>query len=251
MAEEKGSKAASTYKKVRSCPSAFLSSRTGPADPPRIAQQAARSFEKCPITFTHPDEAAQLEYVGVGIIKMLTGKLKDYCEQTGEPFPERGQSRPSAQLAGASSAHRALSHSWTASKRAQGEHQEAQEGPDERRRAGGGSGSRCSATAHARRGCSSPSWSRSAPSLRGLPTPCKAQDQGLHPSQRLGILRHSARSVPQCDLRGSSSMDAQAQSHRGRYPVQRYIVGEAFGGEEWRHRVGSWVPHGLEQHEDT
>ncbi|ORY88022.1 hypothetical protein BCR35DRAFT_324374 [Leucosporidium creatinivorum] len=63
--EEKGSKAAQAYKK------------------------AARSLGKCPITFSHPDQAQSLDGVGAAVIKILTGKLKEHCERTGEPFPER------------------------------------------------------------------------------------------------------------------------------------------------------------------
>jgi hypothetical protein len=57
------------------------------------SSQAARSFQKCPLTFSHPDESQVLEGVGPGIIKMLTGKLKEYCEKNGEEMPEKSQSR--------------------------------------------------------------------------------------------------------------------------------------------------------------
>lgn len=95
-AEENGSKAASAYQKVRPR-RAILQSYTGQTDVD-CCLKAARSLEKCPITFTHPDEAVQLVDVGAGVIKIIMGKLKDHCEQTGEPFPERGPSRLSLSL---------------------------------------------------------------------------------------------------------------------------------------------------------
>lgn len=98
MHEEKGSKAAQTYKKVSCQP--LTSSPARIAHAHSRSSQAARSFRQCPVTFTHPDESSELVGVGPGVIKIITSKLKEQCERTGEPFPERRTSRPSYAVRG-------------------------------------------------------------------------------------------------------------------------------------------------------
>ncbi|SCV74297.1 BQ2448_6729 [Microbotryum intermedium] len=64
-AEEKGSRAANSWAKAR------------------------RSFEKCPIVFTHPDEALQLEGVGKKTVETLLHNITEECKRAGIPPPER------------------------------------------------------------------------------------------------------------------------------------------------------------------
>ncbi|SGY45254.1 BQ5605_C001g00268 [Microbotryum silenes-dioicae] len=95
-AEEKGSRAANSWAKVRpashstrSCSRLTLVSLRSPSlDAFRPPTQARRSFEKCPIVFNHPDEALQLEGVGRKTVETLLHKITEECS-VGMPLPER------------------------------------------------------------------------------------------------------------------------------------------------------------------
>jgi len=49
--------------------------------------QAYESLSRCPIEFSHPYDAVQLEGIGPKIADMLTQKMKVYCEDNGLPMP--------------------------------------------------------------------------------------------------------------------------------------------------------------------
>ncbi|GAA5940091.1 Mus81p [Sporobolomyces koalae] len=66
--EEIGSKAANSYKK------------------------AAWSLKSCPITFTHPDQALQLDGVGPKVVAHIKRQLEKQCQARGIPVPDLGPS---------------------------------------------------------------------------------------------------------------------------------------------------------------
>jgi crossover junction endonuclease MUS81 len=45
-------------------------------------------MKACPLEFSHPSEAIQLNGLGPKLCDRLTEKLKEYCEQNGLPMPE-------------------------------------------------------------------------------------------------------------------------------------------------------------------
>jgi crossover junction endonuclease MUS81 len=47
----------------------------------------------CPIRYTHPSQAEELNGIGPTLCRRLTDKLKEHCEQNGLPIPEKGNSR--------------------------------------------------------------------------------------------------------------------------------------------------------------
>ncbi|EPE36518.1 Restriction endonuclease-like protein [Glarea lozoyensis ATCC 20868] len=51
-------------------------------------KKAYDSLKACPLTFTHPSEAKQLTGFGDKLCSRLTEKLKEYCDEIGEPMPE-------------------------------------------------------------------------------------------------------------------------------------------------------------------
>lgn len=65
IANERNSKGAATYKK------------------------AYESMKACPLTFSHPSEAQQLDGIGPKICDRLTEKLKEHCEANGLLAPKK------------------------------------------------------------------------------------------------------------------------------------------------------------------
>ncbi len=65
LAKERNSKGHTTYKK------------------------AYESMKACPLTFSHPSEAQQLDGIGPKICDRLTEKLKEHCEANGLPAPKK------------------------------------------------------------------------------------------------------------------------------------------------------------------
>ena len=65
LAKERNSKGITTYKK------------------------AYESMKACPLTFSHPSEAQQLDGIGPKICDRLTEKLKAHCEANGLPSPKK------------------------------------------------------------------------------------------------------------------------------------------------------------------
>lgn len=64
-------------------------------------KKAYDSMKACPLTFSHPSEAQQLDGIGPKICDRLTEKLKEHCEANGLPPPKKvkgkGRKRPSAE----------------------------------------------------------------------------------------------------------------------------------------------------------
>ncbi|CAF9923474.1 MAG: Crossover junction endonuclease mus81 [Alectoria fallacina] len=58
-------------------------------------KRAYESMKACPLTFSHPSEAQQLDGIGPKICDRLTEKLKEHCEANGLPAPKkpRGKAR--------------------------------------------------------------------------------------------------------------------------------------------------------------
>ena len=52
-------------------------------------KKAYESMRACPLTFSHPSEAQQLDGIGPKICDRLTEKLKEYCEANGLPAPKK------------------------------------------------------------------------------------------------------------------------------------------------------------------
>lgn len=52
-------------------------------------KKAYESMKACPLTFTHPSEAQQLDGIGPKICDRLTEKLKEHCEANGLPAPKK------------------------------------------------------------------------------------------------------------------------------------------------------------------
>ncbi|KAL2043865.1 hypothetical protein N7G274_003385 [Stereocaulon virgatum] len=65
LARERGTKGVTTYKR------------------------AYESIKACPLTFSHPSEAQQLDGIGPRICDRLTEKLKEHCEANGLPAPKK------------------------------------------------------------------------------------------------------------------------------------------------------------------
>ncbi|EED19876.1 DNA repair protein Mus81, putative [Talaromyces stipitatus ATCC 10500] len=53
-----------------------------------VYKKAYESMKACPLEFSHPSEAIQLNGLGPKLCDRLTEKLKEYCEQHGLPMPE-------------------------------------------------------------------------------------------------------------------------------------------------------------------
>ena len=51
-------------------------------------KKAYDSLKACPLKFQHPSEAKQLTGFGDKLCSRLTEKLKEHCEETGEPMPQ-------------------------------------------------------------------------------------------------------------------------------------------------------------------
>ncbi|EEA27414.1 Crossover junction endonuclease mus81 [Talaromyces marneffei ATCC 18224] len=65
-----------------------------------VYKKAYESMKACPLEFSHPLEAIQLNGLGPKLCDRLTEKLKEYCDQHGLPMPEppnnkKGQKRQS------------------------------------------------------------------------------------------------------------------------------------------------------------
>ncbi|KAL9102359.1 MAG: hypothetical protein Q9163_002481 [Psora crenata] len=58
-------------------------------------KRAYESMKACPLAFSHPSEAIQLDGIGPKICDRLTEKLKEHCEANGLPVPKepRGKAR--------------------------------------------------------------------------------------------------------------------------------------------------------------
>lgn len=58
-------------------------------------KRAYNSMKACPLTFSHPSEAQQLDGIGPKIVSTLTDKLIEHCEANGLPAPKkpRGKAR--------------------------------------------------------------------------------------------------------------------------------------------------------------
>ena len=74
LAKERDSKGVTTYKK------------------------AYESMKACPLTFSHPSEAQQLDGIGPKICDRLTEKLKEHCKANGLPSPKKPRGKGEAQL---------------------------------------------------------------------------------------------------------------------------------------------------------
>ena len=55
--------------------------------PPRY-KKAYESMKACPLTFTHPSEAQQLNGLGSKLCDRLAERLKEHCEENGLQMPE-------------------------------------------------------------------------------------------------------------------------------------------------------------------
>ncbi|KAF3404864.1 Crossover junction endonuclease mus81 [Talaromyces pinophilus] len=53
-----------------------------------VYKKAYESMKACPLEFSHPSEAIQLNGLGPKLCDRLTEKLKEYCDQHGLPMPE-------------------------------------------------------------------------------------------------------------------------------------------------------------------
>ncbi|KIY03470.1 uncharacterized protein Z520_00161 [Fonsecaea multimorphosa CBS 102226] len=56
-------------------------------------KKAYQSIKACPLTFSHPSEAQQLNGLGPKLCDRLTEKLKQHCEQNGLPMPKKKRKR--------------------------------------------------------------------------------------------------------------------------------------------------------------
>ena len=56
-------------------------------------KKAYESMKACPLTFSHPSEAIQLDGIGPKICDRLTEKLKAHCEANGLPAPKRAKGK--------------------------------------------------------------------------------------------------------------------------------------------------------------
>ena len=74
LAKERNSKGVTTYKK------------------------AYESMKACPLIFSHPSEAQQLDGIGPKICDRLTEKLKEHCEANGLPSPKKPRGKGKAPL---------------------------------------------------------------------------------------------------------------------------------------------------------
>ncbi len=55
-------------------------------------------MKACPLIFSHPSEAQQLDGIGPKICDRLTDKLKEYCEANGLPAPKKSGGKGSNKL---------------------------------------------------------------------------------------------------------------------------------------------------------
>ncbi|KAJ9239213.1 hypothetical protein DTO169E5_4503 [Paecilomyces variotii] len=65
-----------------------------------VYKKAYDSMKACPLVFSHPSEAQQLNGLGPKLCERLTEKLKAYCEDNGLPMPEpphKANKRPSGE----------------------------------------------------------------------------------------------------------------------------------------------------------
>jgi len=63
-------------------------------------KRAYESMKACPLTFTHPSEAQQLDGIGPKICDRLTEKLKEHCEANGLPAPKKPRGKARKRLSG-------------------------------------------------------------------------------------------------------------------------------------------------------
>ncbi|OQV03802.1 ERCC4 domain-containing protein [Cladophialophora immunda] len=58
-----------------------------------VYKKAYQSIKACPLAFSHPSEAQQLNGLGPKLCDRLTEKLKQHCEQNGLPMPKKKRKR--------------------------------------------------------------------------------------------------------------------------------------------------------------
>ncbi|KAL2057584.1 hypothetical protein ABVK25_001968 [Lepraria finkii] len=63
-------------------------------------KRAYDSMKACPLTFSHPSEAQQLDGIGPKICDRLTEKLKEHCEANGFPAPKKPLGKARKRLIG-------------------------------------------------------------------------------------------------------------------------------------------------------
>ncbi|KAK3167278.1 hypothetical protein OEA41_010405 [Lepraria neglecta] len=63
-------------------------------------KRAYESMKACPLTFSHPSEAQQLDGIGPKICDRLTEKLKEHCEANGLPAPKKLLGKARKRLSG-------------------------------------------------------------------------------------------------------------------------------------------------------
>lgn len=56
-------------------------------------RKAYNSMKACPLTFSHPSEAQQLDGIGTKICDILIDKLKEHCEANGLPAPKKARGK--------------------------------------------------------------------------------------------------------------------------------------------------------------
>lgn len=61
-------------------------------------RRAYNSMKACPLTFSHPSDAQQLDGIGPKICDILTDKLKEHCEANGLPAPKKPRSKARKRL---------------------------------------------------------------------------------------------------------------------------------------------------------
>ncbi|KAL9630225.1 MAG: hypothetical protein Q9164_006530 [Protoblastenia rupestris] len=61
-------------------------------------KRAYDSMKACPLTFSHPSEAVQLDGIGPKICDRLTEKLKEHCEANGLPAPKKSRGKARKRL---------------------------------------------------------------------------------------------------------------------------------------------------------
>ncbi len=61
-------------------------------------RRAYNSMKACPLTFSHPSEAQQLDGIGPKICDILTDKLKEHCEANGLPAPKKSRGKARKRL---------------------------------------------------------------------------------------------------------------------------------------------------------
>lgn len=85
------SKAAGTYINVSVLgrPSHLGRAGTGRRLTSARALQGIKSLKKCPVKYTHPEEALCLAGIGPKTVEYLEARMRKECERTGDPMPER------------------------------------------------------------------------------------------------------------------------------------------------------------------